>query len=120
MARILIADDDVAYRKAFCDGLTVMGHQADGVPDGASALEALKAADYDVVFLDVIMRGGGAITLVHDVKVAFPDVKIVVISGQPHIYDTPLFRDGFRFADARLKKDASLQQIHDTVQTCLQ
>lgn len=120
MARILIADDDVAYRKAFCDGLTVLGHQVDGVPDGASAMDALRSAEYDVVFLDVIMRGGGAITLVHDVKLAFPDVKIVVISGQSHIYDTPLFRDGFRFAEVRLKKDASLQQIHDTVQACLQ
>ena len=60
MARILIADDDVAYRKAFCDGLTVLGHQVDGVPDGASAMDALRSAEYDVVFLDVIMRGGGA------------------------------------------------------------
>lgn len=111
MAAILIADDDPEYLKAFCMGLEALGHSAKGVSHSAEVLLELEAALYDVVFLDVLMPGGGAITLVHDVRSDHPDLPIVVLTGNASIFESPIMTGGLRQASARLSKTASLAEI---------
>ncbi|OCX61439.1 regulator [Thioclava sp. SK-1] len=115
MARILIADDDHAYLDVFCDGMAAMGHEAVGVSRGDAALDRLRKEDFDIVFLDVIMPGGGAITLGHSVRNMNAELPIVVITGRPELGHSPLLRNGLRFAQAKLQKTASLSELDRTV-----
>lgn len=111
MAYVLIVDDDPDYSAAFCDSLEQLAHRVDWAVDGETARKALSETAYDIVFLDVLMPGGGAVTLLHTLAAAHPDVPLVVISGQSQLYDSPLFQEGLRKAAAVLKKTASLREI---------
>jgi two-component system NtrC family response regulator len=55
MARILIADDDVAVRTALGESIADLGHQAAFAGDGREALVALNGQDIDAAFLDLRM-----------------------------------------------------------------
>lgn len=115
MANILLADDNNDYRDVFETGMTQLGHSVRAVGSADAARNVLEEEAFDIVFLDVVMPGGGAVTLVHEFTKNYPDLPIVVISGQAELYDTPLFREGLRMAKAVLRKTASLREINDTI-----
>jgi len=50
--RILVADGDAAGRNAICALLTAMGCRVDCVSNGLEAVQAVRTAAYDVVFMD--------------------------------------------------------------------
>lgn len=111
MARIFIADDDEDYLEAFRIGMESIGHKVFPENSGSMVLEALRDGYYDVVFLDVVMPGGGAISLVHKIRSEYPDIPIIVMTGHAELYNSPVFTEGFRLATARIKKSASLDEI---------
>ncbi|MCC5808226.1 MAG: PAS domain S-box protein [Opitutales bacterium] len=53
--RILIAEDDPVSREVCIGYFNTLGIRADAVADGAEALSALAAIDYDLVLMDVRM-----------------------------------------------------------------
>ncbi len=117
MARILIADDDDIYREAFCTGLQELQHDVDGVPSGAEVLPSLTAKQYDIVFLDVMMAGGGAITVLHQVRDHDPKIPVVIITGRTELIGSPLFREGMRSAQAKVLKTATLSELHRMIES---
>lgn len=112
MARVLIADDDDIYREAFCTGLAEMNHETAGVPSGGDVLDALKETPFDIVFLDVMMPGGGAISVLHEVRNHDPAIPVVVITGRMEMIGSPLFVDGMRSAQAKVLKTTTLNELH--------
>ncbi|WP_375174731.1 response regulator [Pseudooceanicola sp.] len=115
MVQILIADDDAEYRAAFRNGLVLLGHEITEASTGQGALDHLARQPFDIVFLDVVMPGRGAVTLVHEISTIYPKLPIVVISGHADLYDTPLFREGLRKAKAVMRKTSSLAELNDTI-----
>ncbi|SFJ02260.1 response regulator [Albimonas pacifica] len=115
MARVLIADDEVAYLDAFCEGMEALGHDPTAVTHRDQLLERLQAARYDIVFLDVVMAGGGAITLIHEVGKLDPDLPVVIITGRPELIGSPLFREGLRAARAKVHKATPLAHLDQLV-----
>ncbi len=115
MARILIADDDVAYLDIFCEGMEALGHAATAVTSGAQVVERLRAQAYDIAFLDVVMAGGGAITLIHEVHKLDPWLPVAIITGRPELIDSPLFREGLRSACAKAHKTTPLWELDKLV-----
>lgn len=116
MARILIADDDADYLQVFQEGMEALGHEVAGVPSGSEVLPMLERTKFDVVFLDVVMEGGGAISVLHAVREIDPDIPVAVITGRLELADSPLFRDGLRLAQAKLRKTATLAELDNVVQ----
>jgi DNA-binding NtrC family response regulator len=57
MARILIIDDDKAFRSVLAETLRDLGHTPIEAPNGQSALEQLAEEPADAVFLDFKMPG---------------------------------------------------------------
>jgi len=57
MARIVLVDDDRSLLELLGDYLGRVGHQVEGIPDGARALARLEAEPADLVILDVSMPG---------------------------------------------------------------
>lgn len=117
MAHVLIADDEVAYLSVFCEGMEALGHTATGVTNGTQLLELVRTGGFDIVFLDVVMDGGGAITLTHQVRAIDHDLPIVIITGRPELIDSPLLRAGLRTAVAKLPKTVSLAQLGKVIRT---
>lgn len=115
MARILVADDDPLYLQVFHEGMTTMGHDVTAVSSGRQVLDTLTAQRFDIVFLDLVMADGGAITVLHDLRDAQPDLPVVIITGRPELADSPLFQNGLRLAQAKFRKTASLGELHDVV-----
>jgi len=114
VARVLLADDDEMYRNVFCDGLGTMGHSVEAVPAGRDVLPALAAAGdtpFDVVFLDMMMTGGGGITILHAVREKYAELPVVIITGRVELLGSPLFLDGMRSAQAKVHKTASLAEL---------
>ncbi len=57
MANVLVVDDQPDLCTILVRLLGLMGHQAEGVLDGAAALAAVRSAPPDLVVLDVMMPG---------------------------------------------------------------
>ena len=57
MARLLIVDDDDAFRETLAETLQSLGHDVTEAPGGDAALAALGRSRFDAVFLDHRMPG---------------------------------------------------------------
>jgi len=53
--KVLLAEDNPTNRHVAMRMLTRMGHTVDAVEDGARAVMAATAADYDVILMDMMM-----------------------------------------------------------------
>ena len=79
--QILLADDDAASRLIGKRVLESAGHRVDCFADGESALAGAKAADYDVLLLDVNMPRLGAPELAAALRAGGHDVPIVALTA---------------------------------------
>jgi len=79
--RILVVDDDAAVRKACCEIASGMGFvplAAGSVPE---ARAVLKAQPVDMLLLDLKLPGGGGLQLLEEVKLAYPETGVVVMTA---------------------------------------
>ena len=81
MARILVVDDDRAFRVSTAALLRADGHVAEAVGDGQAAVEALRQTTFDLVILDLRMPGVDGLGVVEALRVWGHDVPILMISG---------------------------------------
>jgi CheY-like chemotaxis protein len=79
--RVLVADDLAANRCAVSFGLERMGHRVDAVSNGADAVNAITAGEYDLVLMDVQTPVVDGITATRTVRSLRP-------GGQPPIVAT--------------------------------
>jgi DNA-binding NtrC family response regulator len=84
MAKILIAENELALREFIARGLERRGHTVVLTDDGATALEALKAESFDLLLTDIDMPILDGIALVTLAAPEHPGMKIVVMSGHEH------------------------------------
>lgn len=68
--RILLAEDNPVAREILCLQLARLGYAADAVPDGASALRALRAHAYGLVLTDMRMEGMDGAALARRIRQA--------------------------------------------------
>jgi signal transduction histidine kinase/CheY-like chemotaxis protein/HPt (histidine-containing phosphotransfer) domain-containing protein len=66
--RILVADDYEMNREITCAMLTMAGHEVDVVGDGAQAVEAVRHTAYDLVLMDIEMRGMNGMTAIGQIR----------------------------------------------------
>lgn len=85
MARILLADDDVATRDLVRRALETDGHAVHVTEDGAAALDALMGArePFDLLITDVQMPSLDGISLVERAVAHTPGLRIIMMSGYP-------------------------------------
>src|SRR5215212_8201120 len=81
MSRILIVDDDRAFRLSTAALLRADGYDVDCVADGAAAAEALRATRHDLVVLDLRMPGVDGLGVVEALRMWGERVPILMISG---------------------------------------
>jgi DNA-binding NtrC family response regulator len=83
MARILIIDDDDAFRAAFAETLTDLGHEPMEAANGDAGLEAVRRATPDAVFLDYKMAGMDGIAVMRHIagSVGAPPVPVIMLTA---------------------------------------
>jgi two-component system response regulator AtoC len=79
--RILVVDDDRAFRLSTAALLEADGYEVEAVGDAPSAAAALKAGRFDLMLLDLRMPGTDGITLVEALRVWGEGVAVLMISG---------------------------------------
>ncbi len=81
MARILIIDDDDAFRGALENLLQAAGHTVATAPDGQTGAKRYRAEPFDVVITDIVMEQGEGLETVMTLRREYPDVGVIAMSG---------------------------------------
>lgn len=78
--KILVADDDSKILELF--SVYLDDYEVVTVSDGKELLETLSTEDYiDIAFVDVFMPGISGIELLREIKINYPDVKVVIMTA---------------------------------------
>ena len=80
MAKILVVDDEKTICEEFKMILTEENHEVDIAFRGPEAIEKVKANDYDLVFLDVLMPRMEGREIFEEIKKISP-VPVAIMSG---------------------------------------
>jgi CheY-like chemotaxis protein len=79
--RILLVEDHPVNQRVAVALLQKLGHTADVVADGASAITAVTAKAYDVVFLDLRLPDGSGLDLVHHLRASRAGLRVVAMTA---------------------------------------
>jgi two-component system, NtrC family, response regulator HydG len=80
-ARLLIVDDDHAFRVSTAALLRQEGHEVEAVGDGAEAVEALRQRRFDLMLLDLRLPGLDGLQIVEALRLWGEAIPILMISG---------------------------------------
>ena len=81
MARILLIEDDLAFRAPLVKLLTTDGHQVEVAGDGIAALELLKTIRPELIITDVLMPKMDGIETIMELSRSDNAVPIIAMSG---------------------------------------
>lgn len=84
MARILVIDDDASVRRALHRTLERAGHTVVDVPDGETGIRLHRERPADLIITDLFMPVQDGIEVIRQLRLEFPGVKILAISGGDH------------------------------------
>jgi DNA-binding NtrC family response regulator len=80
-ARILIIDDDRAFRVGTGALLTDAGYEVAAEPSGDAGLKRLSAEDFDLVLLDLRMEGRTGLGVLEELRRGGNDVPVLMLTG---------------------------------------
>ncbi|MGA2570694.1 MAG: response regulator transcription factor [Terracidiphilus sp.] len=80
LIRILLVDDEPAIRRALRPPLIELGFQVAEASRGEEALQALRAAPYDAVLLDINMPGIGGIETLRRIRTFAPRLPVLMLT----------------------------------------
>ena len=81
MGRILIIDDEPDLRSLLRDFLEPIGHHIEEAPTGDEGISVMRKSPIDLVITDIFMPDKDGIETILHLREAYPDVKIIAISG---------------------------------------
>lgn len=79
--RVLIVDDSIGICRTMAMIFERKGFDADYTLDGAKAIEAVKKADYGVIFMDIKMPGMDGVSTYREIKKISPNVRVAIITA---------------------------------------
>jgi DNA-binding NtrC family response regulator len=87
--RILLVDDEKDLVMPLVERLGYRGVEAEYALNGVDALAKMKASDYDLVLLDVILPGMPGVEVLREIHREHPRVPVIMISGHGVAADLP-------------------------------
>ena len=108
---ILIADDVAIVRRS------VRGLLAEAFPharfaeagNGDEVMNWLAKSEFCILMLDLRMPGRGGMDVLRDVKRSYPNLPVIIVSGQPkEQYAAPCLKAG---AAAYISKDSACEEL---------
>jgi len=95
--KILVVDDEDIVLESCQAVFELEGFEALFVPSADKALEAMKNNGFDLLLIDVKMPKKDGMYLMREVKVQWPDIPIIVMSGY---YTTETIQEAMRMGAA--------------------
>lgn len=80
--RIIVVEDHEVLRDELVGFLCAEGFAVQGLPDGAALSEQLQQGQPDVLILDLNLPFEDGLAIARRVRVAFPDIRIVMLTGR--------------------------------------
>ena len=103
VARVLLVDDDKYFRLLARKLIEPDGFDVSEAADVRQCLALLKSQPIDAVILDMVMPGRNGVDAVPELKLQFPSIKIITVSGVEES-DVFLTVSSYMGADASLNK----------------
>ena len=120
MASILIIDDEDSVREMLRRLLERVGHTVYEAADGKTALRMYARNPTDLVITDIYMPEMDGIEFLIRVREAFPEARIIALSGGSFISKEEVLRDAAQLgAVGILEKPFSVEECLDVVQRAL-
>jgi DNA-binding NtrC family response regulator len=85
--RVLVVDDEETFRFVMENRLRASGHFVASAPSGEAALERIGEKAFDVMLLDLRMRGLGGLGALRRMSETGLPCEVVVLTGQPDYDD---------------------------------
>jgi CheY-like chemotaxis protein len=107
-AKILIVDDEPEIVNVLKEFLALKGYSVMGASSGEEALSILERERPECVLLDVMMPGMRGTEAAKIIKIKYPSVKVVILTGFLNYADS-LVKE--HLLEAVFKKPVSLQEL---------
>ena len=104
-ARILVVDDEDIARLSLLRILQLEGYEVTAVGDGETALRELARSAYDLMIIDLHMRGLGGLDVVTQTADLYPNLKVVILTAFGSM-DTAIQALRYRVSDYLIKPAA--------------
>ena len=115
--RVLLVEDEDSVRNVVARLLKEMGYDVSSAADAEKAIAMFDdGADYDLVVTDIVMPGLSGIEMSELLKVRFPALRFLFISGYP---SSELGTAPQAPPDPFLSKPFTIQQLADEVRKAL-
>ena len=103
MARLLVVDDDHAFRVSTAALLRVDGHEVDVAPDANAAAQALRGRNYDLLLLDLRMQLTSGLQFLRAIRAieGLATTPVAIVTGDYGLDDE--VRDEIRALGAELR-----------------
>jgi len=85
--RILVAEDDLATRQAWCELIAAWGFKIEVAEDGDRALELVESYDPHILLLDLRLPRKDGLQVLKEIRERGLQIPTVVISGEGEISD---------------------------------
>ncbi len=82
MRRILVVEDDAAIRRGIVDALRYAGYDTIESGDGTEGGGIARAADLDLVILDVVLPGASGFDILADVRRCRPTLPVIMVTAR--------------------------------------
>jgi len=112
--RVLLVDDSNIVRMVIAKQLEVLGLITDTAADGLLAVEAAKAKDYDLIFMDVMMPNLDGMEATKQIRALEKDGKkrTIIVGVTGYTNRTDCINSGM---DDFLFKPVTIQQLKDAI-----
>lgn len=119
MSRILIIDDEPAFREMVRNFLEAEGHEVLDAESGEAGLQLFRSHAPDLIVTDIFMPGIGGLETIVKIREENPDVRIIAVSGQDGIAAATLLPSGDKGADRGLAKPFRRRELIETIEDLL-
>jgi excisionase family DNA binding protein len=79
--RILVVDDEQAVRDLLSKTLTMADYDVDSADDGPSAIDKMRAVEYDLLITDLKMPGMDGLSVIREARKLAGDLRVIIITG---------------------------------------
>ena len=79
--KLLLVDDEEEFVQALAERLKMRDLESDTVYDGNQALSFVESKEPDVMVLDLKMPGIDGIEVLKEVRKAYPNIQVIILTG---------------------------------------